>query len=134
VPHLGILFLFLGQYSLQHIARLGYMREINLGRNALRGAGGLCAGALRAPRATLKMRTHLLRFVGLQRTGMGLAGGQAELCQYVKNPPTLDFHLACEIVDSNLTHPPLFKFCHPKPLVAHSYLMALAALETSLVA
>jgi hypothetical protein len=128
------LFLFLGQNGLQYIAGLGYMREINFGRNALRGVGGLCAGALRASRATLKMRAHLLCFVGLQRTGMGLAGGQAEFCQYVKNPPTLDFHLACEIVDSNLTHPPLFKICHPKPLVAHGYLMALAALETFLIA
>ena len=65
----------------------------------------------------------------LQRTGVGLAGGQAELRQYVENLPALDFHLAREIVDSNLTHPPLFKLCCPKPLVAHSYLMALAVLE-----
>jgi hypothetical protein len=116
VPHLGILLLLLGQNGLQHVAGLGDVREINLGRNALRGARGLRAGALRTPRATLKMCAHLLCFVGLQRTGMGLAGGQAELCQYVKNPSALDFHLAREIVDSNLTHPPLFKFCQPYAL------------------
>jgi hypothetical protein len=40
---------------------------------------------------------------------VGLAGGQAEFRQYVKNLPALDFHLAREIVDTNLTHPPLFK-------------------------
>jgi len=39
---------------------------------------------------------------------MGLATGQTQLCQYVKNLLALDFHLACEIVDTNLTHPPLF--------------------------
>src|ERR1039458_9658875 len=61
---------------------------------------------------------------------MGLAAGQAEFRQYVKNLPTLDFHLAREIVDSNLTHPPLFKICFPNPLVAHGYLMELAALQT----
>jgi hypothetical protein len=65
---------------------------------------------------------------------MGLASGQTELCQYVKNLPALDFHLAREIVDSNLTHPPLFKWCYPKPLVAHSYLVALAARKTFMIA
>ncbi len=63
-----------------------------------------------------QLRANLLRLVFLQRTGVGLAAGQAELRQYVKNLPALDFHLACEIVDSNLTHPPLFKICCPKPL------------------
>jgi hypothetical protein len=61
---------------------------------------------------------------------VGLSGGQAELCQYVENLPALDFHLAREIIDTNLTHPPLFKMWFPKPLVAHSYLMALAVLKT----
>jgi hypothetical protein len=65
---------------------------------------------------------------------VGFAGAQAELRQYVKNLSALDFHLAREIVDSNLTHPPLFKMCYPKPLVAHSYLMALAAIRTSIIA
>ena len=31
--------------------------------------------------------------------------------KYVKNLPALDFHLSREIVDTNLTHPPLFKIC-----------------------
>ena len=58
---------------------------------------------------------------------MSLSLGQAEFRQYVKYLTALDFHLACEIVDSYLTHPPLFGICYPKPLVAHSYLVALAA-------
>jgi hypothetical protein len=79
------------------------------------------------------MRANLIGLIFLQRTGVGFARGQAELCQYIKNLPTLDFHLAREIVDTNLTHPPLFKICRPKPLVAHSYLMALAVRRTSVI-
>jgi hypothetical protein len=44
------------------------------------------------------------------------AGAKAKLCQYVKNLTALYFHLAREIVDSNLTHPPLFKPAANQPL------------------
>ena len=50
----------------------------------------------------------------LKLTGVGLACAQAEFRQYVKNLPALDFHLAREIVDTNLTHPPLFENPFPK--------------------
>jgi hypothetical protein len=40
---------------------------------------------------------------------VGLAGSQAEFRQNIENLPALDFHLAREIVNTNLTHPPLFK-------------------------
>ena len=46
---------------------------------------------------------------------MGFAGTQAQLHEHVKNLFALDFHLARKIVDSNLTHPPLFDCCIPKP-------------------
>jgi hypothetical protein len=65
---------------------------------------------------------------------VGLASSQTKLRQYVENLTALDLHLAREIVNSNLTHPPLFDFCCPKPLVAHSYLMALAVLKASVIA
>ncbi len=65
--------------------------------------------------ATLKLRAHLLRLVVLNRTGVGLALTQSEFSQNVKNLLALDFHLAREIVDSNLAHPPLFETCYPKP-------------------
>jgi hypothetical protein len=129
----GFLFLLLGQYSLQHVAGLGNMREINLRRNGLRSARGWCACRARGPRAALKMSANLFGFIFLQRAGVGLACAQAEFRQYIKNLPALDFHLAREIVDTNLTHPPLFKICCPKPLVAHSYLMALAVLKTAVI-
>jgi hypothetical protein len=80
------------------------------------------------------MRANLIGLVVFQRAGVGLAAGQADFRQYVKNLTALDFHLAREIVDTNLTHPPLFKLCYPRPLDAHSYLLAMAALETSMFA
>src|ERR1035438_1845574 len=80
------------------------------------------------------MRANLIGLVVFQRTGVGLAAGQADFRQYVKNLTALYFHLSREIVDTNLTHPPLFKLCFPWPLVAHSYLMPMAVFENSIVA
>jgi hypothetical protein len=126
---LGLRLLLLGQDGLQHISRLGDTGEIDLGRNALGAAGALRTGLPRSPRTAHKLRAHLLGLIFFQRTGVSLAGGQAELCQYVENLTALDLHLAREIIDTNLTHPPLFNWCYPKPLVAHSYPMALAVLK-----
>jgi hypothetical protein len=125
LARLELVFLLFGLNGLEHVAGLGDMGEIDLGLNALRGARGPRASLDGRPRGALKLRANLFRLVFLQRTGVGLAAGQAKLRQYVKNLPTLDFHLACEIVDSNLTHPPLFKMCRQSRLVAHSYLVAL---------
>ena len=105
------------------------------------GDDGLRAhGARRAalawprPRVLRKMRANLLRLVRFQRAGVGLAASHAEFRENVENRAALDFQLARQIVDTNLTHPPLFKTCAAKtPLVAHSYLMALAALELPLL-
>jgi hypothetical protein len=127
------IFLFLGQDGLQNIARLGDMGEINLGRYAL-GSTRLLSCLAGGTRSAVKVGAHLVCLIVLQRTGVGLAGAQAELRQYVENLPALDFHLARKIVNSNLTHPPLFDFCCPRPLVAHSYLVALAVLKTSVIA
>jgi hypothetical protein len=65
---------------------------------------------------------------------VGLAAGKPELTQYVKNLTALDFHLAREIVDTNLTHPPLFKMCCLRRSVAHSYLLAMACFPNSIIA
>ena len=116
VPSLGFLFLLLGQYGLQHISGFGDMGEIDLGCNRLRGAGRRCARMARSPRSTLKMRADFFGLMLLNGAGVGFALAQAELSQYVKNLTALDFHLACEIVDSNLAHPPLFNICCPRPV------------------
>ena len=55
-----------------------------------------------------KMPANLVGLVLFERAGMGLAGPHAEFCEYVENLFALDFKLACQIVDSNLAHPPLF--------------------------
>jgi hypothetical protein len=89
--------------------------EVDLRLNALLPSGSCGIAVTGRTAATLKLRAHLFGFVRLQRTGVRLAFTQTELRQYVKNLPTLDFHLACEIVDSYLAHPPLFRLCYPKP-------------------
>jgi hypothetical protein len=124
---LRLVFLLLCQNGLHHVAGLGDVREINLGRNCLGRARRRTAAVARCPRSTLKLRTNFVSLVVFNRTGVGLALTQAELRQHVKNLTAFDFHLAREIVDSNLTHPPLFKICYPMPLVAHGYLVAMAA-------
>jgi hypothetical protein len=65
-------------------------------------------------RSALKLRANLVGFITLKAAGVGLACAQAEFRQYVKNLSALDFHLAREIVDTNLTHPPLFENPIPK--------------------
>ncbi len=45
---------------------------------------------------------------------MRLACGKAQFPQNIKNFAALDFQLTRQIVDSNLTHPPLFKYALPK--------------------
>jgi hypothetical protein len=108
------LFLFLlpGQNGLHHVARLVDVRQINLRLHALLRPGGL-AGPCGRPAI---MGTHLLRLMVFYRARVSeLPLTQAEFRKYVKNLPALHFHLACEIVDSNLAHPPLFRICYPKP-------------------
>jgi hypothetical protein len=106
----------LGLNGLQHVARLGNMRKIDFGNNTLGCARRRTARLPGRVLAVLKMRANLVGLVIFQRTGMRLAACQAEFRQYVKNLLALDFHLAREIVDTNLTHPPLFKICYPKPI------------------
>jgi len=108
------LFLF-GQNGLQHVARFGNVREINLGHDSLRVPRTLLTSASRSGDA-LKVRANLFGLVLFQGTGMRFTACQTEFCQYVKNALALDFHLAREIVNTNLTHPPLFKKCHAKPV------------------
>jgi hypothetical protein len=108
-------FLLLGQNGFHHVAGLVYVRQIDLGLKSLRRPERR-TGLTRARTAPSIVRTHLVRLVILNGARVReLAVAQAELCQCVKNLPALDFHLAREIVDSNLAHPPLFRICYPKP-------------------
>ena len=81
----------------------------------------------------LELPANLVSFVVFDRTRVRLAFAQTEFREHVKNLPALDFQLAREIVNSNLAHPPLFRLCCPKPLVAHSYPMALEVCVTTII-
>jgi hypothetical protein len=133
MTRLLLIFLLLGQNGLHHVAGLGDMREVDFWRYALRSARGRTSCVTARARSTLNMCADFLCLVRLQGTGVSLAGAQAEFRQNVKNLPALDFHLAREIVDTNLTHPPLFSFQFPKHLVAHGYLVAMDVYQTSMI-
>lgn len=106
------LFLLLGQQGLHHIARFGDVRKINLGHYGFRAVAARrrprVRGTLRFP---CKVRTNLLSLVKLQRAGVRLARRNAYSWKNVENCPRLYFQLFCEIVNTNLTHPPLFNVC-----------------------
>jgi hypothetical protein len=53
-------------------------------------------------------RANLIRLISLKRAGVSLPSTNAELGKNIENRARLDFKLFREIVNSNLTHPPLF--------------------------
>jgi hypothetical protein len=135
VTRFFLFFFLLGQNGLHHIAGLGDVGQVNLGSDRLRAARGCSARVCRRPRSTLEMRANLIRFIPFDRAGVGFARRHAQSWKDVENRARLYFQLFREIVDSNLTHPPLFKSSAAKTLVAHRILMALemAAGETCLL-
>jgi hypothetical protein len=117
VACLFFFFLLLGQEGLHHIARLGNVRKIDLGDDGFRGvAAGRRACMRGVPRFPRKVRTNLLSLVQFQRTGVRLACRNAELRKNVENRSRLYFQLFREIVNTNLTHPPLFNVRRQKAL------------------
>jgi len=56
---------------------------------------------------TLEVCTDLLGLVVFERAGMSLLLGDADFGQHIENGFAFDFELSCQIVNSNLTHPPL---------------------------
>jgi hypothetical protein len=78
------------------------------------------SGTRRGPRRTRRrigtateMLSHQVRFVIFQRAGVRFFLRDAHRGQHVKNFLALDFQLTGQIVDSNLTHPPLFPLLAP---------------------
>jgi hypothetical protein len=107
VARFFFLFLFLGQNRLHHIAGFGDVREVDFGCNTLLAAGTWRSGRSRAP-SLLKVRTNLFGFICFERTGVGFTSGYADFRKNVQNRARLNFQLFREIVNTNLTHPPLF--------------------------
>ncbi len=87
--------LLLADDRLQHITRLGDVRQVNLGLDAFRfssrGASGLSG---RAFARAAEMLADLLRFMLFRRTGMRLLLGHPNFGQYVENGFALDFQLS----------------------------------------
>jgi hypothetical protein len=109
LARLFFFFLLLGQDGLQHIARLGDVREVDLGDDSLSGMAARCSARMGRGLGVLrKTRTNHLRLVQLQGTGVRLDASHAEFRENVENRPRLNFQLARQIVDTNLAHPPLF--------------------------
>src|SRR5690348_8014070 len=74
---------------------------VSLGARRARGLG--CSLGLSR---RLKVRPYPDRFIFFDRTGVRLLLGNPHQGQYIENRFTFDFQLPCQIVDSNLTHPP----------------------------
>lgn len=95
---------------IQHVTGARDMGEINFGFDLIgcrtTGTSGFWRGVLsfRGP----QISTHLLGFMLFERTGMRLFLGDSNVRQCIENSFTFDFQLSCQIVDSNLTHPPRF--------------------------
>jgi hypothetical protein len=55
----------------------------------------------------LQNRADFVRFMVFKRTGVRFLLGDPDFGQHVENRFAFDFQLSCQIVNSNLTHPPL---------------------------
>jgi hypothetical protein len=100
--------LLLADDRLQHVSGLGDVRQINLGLDSV-GSGLRSTGTSRswAFAGAAEIGTHFIGFVVFQGTGMRLFLGHADFRQRIENRFAFDFQLSGQIVNSNLTHPPL---------------------------
>jgi len=109
--------LLLANNGFQHIAGFRDMRKINLGFDLLnrrrRGTSGP-AWTLPIVRRTTEMPANFLRLVVFERAGMGLLLCDPHFGQHVKNGFALYFELPGQVVNSNLTHPPLCSSARPR--------------------
>ncbi len=92
----------------KNISRPRDVREIDLRLNLALGARrpGRLGRSGRLFRMSTKMLPDQDSFVLFQRTGVRLLLGDTHLGQDIENRLALDLQLACQIVDSNLAHPP----------------------------
>jgi hypothetical protein len=88
--------------GLQHVSRLGDLRQVDLRAELIRRARPT-AGSGAMVKVT-EVLTYLLCFVGFERAGVGLLLGDANLGQRFENLPALDFQFPSQIVNSRL-HP-----------------------------
>ncbi len=92
----------------ESVTGLGNIREVDLSLDFI------AVGARRPGRPTGTLRragnaetgTDFVRFMVFERTGMALLLGDSDFGKHIENGLTFDFQLSCQIVDSNLAHPP----------------------------
>jgi hypothetical protein len=101
---LSLGFFLARQHRFHGVAGFRNIGEIKL-RPVLRFTSGT---RYRRTGSPLKVPTHLLRLKRFNGTGVRLAFAQIHRVQRVQNLFALHFQLTCQIVNSNLTHPPLF--------------------------
>jgi len=97
--------------GIEHIAGLRDMRKVDLRLDYFLALGAVWFAVLGRGRrfATgAKMSPDFFGLVLLQRAGMRLLLGDPQLRKDVGDRLAFDFQLSGQIVDSNLTHPPLF--------------------------
>src|SRR6202162_3938104 len=84
------------------------MGEVNLGLDFIAVRTSRPGGPARTLCRTgcAEAGTHLIRFMVFERTGMALLLGDSDFRKHIENGLALDFQLSCQIVDSNLAHPP----------------------------
>ncbi len=100
--------LLLREYCLQDISRLGDVREIDLRLEAFGfSTRRLCRLCALTVAGGLKMRADFFRLMVFKRAGMSLLLGDADFGQHIENRFAFYFQLSCQIVNPNLTHPPL---------------------------
>jgi hypothetical protein len=100
--------LLLGQDCLQNISRFGNVREVNLWLYAIGiGTRGTAGFRTLAVARALQNCADFVRFKVFKRTGMRFLLGDANFGQHIENGFAFYFQLSCQIVNSNLTHPPL---------------------------
>jgi hypothetical protein len=104
----GDLSLLLAQ-GVKNVARLRNMGQINLGLERFVAVGPACPGSLVSGMfvAGAEVHPHLFRLEILQRAGMRFFLSDPQPRQRVGDRLALDFQFSRQIVDSNLTHPPL---------------------------
>jgi hypothetical protein len=90
------------------VAGLGNMREVYLGLDFIAVRTSRPGGPARTLCRTgcAEAGTHFIRFMVFERTGMALLLGDSDFRKHIENGLALDFQLSCQIVDSNLAHPP----------------------------
>ncbi len=109
--------------QLPHIARLGDMRQVDLGLELIRRRGCCARAAAAAGLCMLrKVFLHALRLIHFDRAGVRFLFCDTDLDKSIENGLALYLEFSRQIIDSNLLHAALFPPYCPVGLRLHSVL------------